>query len=251
MITLGEGFSEGSEWLVAYQDFRGADKASLDAIAEAEKVTLSFRTDREMGRLGETHLLVNSINTELTHTSVWCKTGVSSANVVIDIVLNPDSWTESRSIARRIAQMRETLAHEWGLHGEKFWNFIEWMRTQPSGTEKEVERIAERYNRLGDTEHDELAAGTHERFTAIMSKLLERNAENEDLVAALRQAWDDDITLHKRSAKSKEADDQKGKEKAKLEKEKAKLEEEGVLEEEELEMTKEEQAALDQFLEEG
>lgn len=205
-ITLGAGFSAGSEWLTAYQDFREAAKDSLDTIAVATQSTLRVRTDEDMGRLGETSLLINTINTAAP-ISVWCKTGVSNATVVIDIVLNPNSWTESTNIARRIAQMRETLAHEWVLHGERLWSFIQWIRTQPSETGEDLEAIEEKYNDAGlwngDMEHDELAAGTHERFTAVMSKLIERNAENEELAAALRQAWDDDVKSHKKDKKGK------------------------------------------------
>lgn len=197
-ITLGAGFTTGSEWLTAYQDFHAAAQDSLDAIAAAPKTTLRIRTDEDMGRLGETSLFINTVDAVATPLSQWCKTGISDATVLIDIVLNPSSWTESTSIARRIAQMRETLAHEWVLHGEKLWNFIRWMRTQPSETTDNLDAIEEKWLEIGDEEHDQLAAGTHGRFTTIMSRLLERNAENEELSTALRQAWDDDIALHKK-----------------------------------------------------
>jgi hypothetical protein len=190
MLTMQGDFAAAEG---AYrQGFGLLDSLALFAdIRTAELTDLEFNTWPE-GRQGETHLFIGDTDVEASLPQVWSTEGVEKRPARIQLMIVS---------GLKPAQLLETLAHEWCLHGTKNWQFIQAMRKldDPEKIEDLSREMLGTATTVTDViEHRQLAEGTHQPFIQTMVAL---KGLRSDLAAGLLKAWQDDIDINKASAR--------------------------------------------------
>jgi hypothetical protein len=175
------------------QAFGLLDSLGLFAEIRASDLTTLELDTWAMGRQGETHLFIGDTDVEASLPQVWSTKGVEKRPARIQLMIVS---------GLKLAQLLETLAHEWCLHGTKNWQFIQAMRKldDPEEIEDLSRKMLGTATTVTDvTEHRELAEGTHQLFIQTMVRL---KGLRSDLAAELLKAWQDDIDLNKASART-------------------------------------------------